>query len=161
MINEQTLSPHEAAILLAFTGAEEAVALLEVTRRSRLDLAQARSAVERLKLRGAVDQTGEQVDTRIALSDFGEQCRIHQIPELRLVTVLATQGTQPVQALQSRNDLDRAEAGAAFGALRRGGLLVIENNTAYLDPNADLSEVHVRQQLVGRVGTAGEVGLHE
>ena len=161
MTTEQTLSPHEAAILLTFTDAEEAVTLPEVTRRSGLDLAQARSAVERLKLRGAVDQTGEQVDTRIALSDFGEQCRIHQIPELRLVTVLATQGTQPVQALQSRNDLDRAEAGAAFGALRRAGLLAIENNEARLAPNADFSELHAHQQLVERIGATGTTALDD
>lgn len=161
MTTEQTVSPHEAAILLAFTGAEEVIALPELTRRSRLELAQARSAVERLKLRGAVDQTGEQVDTQIALSDFGEQCRAHQIPELRLVTVLTTHGAQPVQALQSRDDLDRAEAGAAFGALRRSGLLVIENNEARLAPNADFSELQARQQLVERIGATGQAALHD
>ncbi|MEZ4731950.1 MAG: phenylalanine--tRNA ligase subunit alpha [Caldilineaceae bacterium] len=160
-MTEQTLSPHEAAILITFNSAEEEIALPELTQRSQLELAQARSAVERLKLRGAVDQTGEQIDTQITLSDFGEQCRTQQIPELRLVTALTTHGAQPVGSLQSRDDLDRAEAGAAFGALRRSGLLVIENNKAHLATNADLSELQARQQLVERIGAAGEVAFHD
>ena len=110
MTTEQTLSPHEAAILLAFTSADEVLALPELTKRSDLDIAQARSAVERLKLRGAVDQAAEQVETRVALNDFGQQCRIQQIPELRLVSELVTHGALPVQALQIREDMDRAEA---------------------------------------------------
>lgn len=161
MLTEQTLSPHEAAILSAFSMADEDVALPELAQRSTMDLAQARSAVERLKLRGAVDQTGEQVDTQIALSEFGELCRAHQIPELRLVAALLTNGAQPVQALQTRADLDRAEAGAAFGALRRRGLLLIENNEVRLAPNANLSELHARQQLVERIGAAGVVARNE
>ncbi|MCE7979718.1 MAG: phenylalanine--tRNA ligase subunit alpha [Caldilinea sp. CFX5] len=161
MTFEQTVSPHEAAILLAFTAVDEEVALPALTKRSGLALAQARSAVERLKLRDAVDQTAEQVNTQVALNELGEQCRTRQIPELRLVTTLTTHGVQLVGALQSRDDLDRAEAGAAFGALRRNGLLVIENNEAHLAPNADLSELQARQQLVERIGVAGEVSLHE
>lgn len=159
MTTAQTLSPHEAAILLAFTTTDEEVALPELARRSTLDIAQARSAVERLKLRGAVDQTTEQIDIHVTLNEFGEQCRIQQLPELRLVTELTTHSAQPVQALQSRDDLDRAEAGAAFGALRRSGLLVIKANDAHLAPNADLSELQARQQLVERIGAAGVVAF--
>lgn len=159
MSTEQTLSPHEAACLLAFTRADEEIALPELAWRSELQVAQARSAVERLKLRNAVEQTAEQIDTSVTLNDFGQQCRAQGIPELRLVTAVANHGALPVQALQSRDDLDRSEAGAAFGALRRSGVLVIENNSVTLAPNADLSELHARQQLVEQIGASGEVTL--
>ena len=53
MSTEQTLSPHEAACLLAFTSADEEIALPELAWRSELQVAQARSAIERLKLRNA------------------------------------------------------------------------------------------------------------
>ncbi|MEZ4863985.1 MAG: phenylalanine--tRNA ligase subunit alpha [Caldilineaceae bacterium] len=161
MTTEQTLSPHEAVMLLAFTGAgaEEEVALPLLAGRSALDIAQARSAIERLKLRGAVTQTAEHVDTYVALSDFGRQCLAQQIPELRLVTDLLAQGPVPIQVLQSRDDLERAEAGAAFGALRRSSLLQITDGQAQLAPAADLAELRARQQLVERVGGAGEVAM--
>jgi len=161
MTTEQTLSPHEAAILLAFTTTDETLMLLELAKRGGLDIAQARSAVERLKLRGAVDQIAEQIEMIIALNDFGQQCRVQQIPELRLVDELVMHGALPVQALQIRADLDRAEAGAAFGALRRSGVVVIENNDARLASNVNLSELQARQQMVEQIGAAGELGLDE
>lgn len=160
MSTEQTLSPHEAACLLAFTSAAEEIALPELAWRSELQVAQARSAIERLKLRNAVEQTAEQIDTSVALNDFGQQCRAQGIPELRLVTAVANHGALPVQAVQSRDDLERSEAGAAFGALRRSGVLVIENNSVTLAPNADHSELQARQQLVEQIGATGEVALN-
>ncbi|MCB0126684.1 MAG: hypothetical protein KDE58_30710, partial [Caldilineaceae bacterium] len=65
--SQQPLSPHESALLLAFDGQDEAVALPEVATRSDLTVAQARSAIERLKLRGAVEQTAEWVETDVTL----------------------------------------------------------------------------------------------
>ncbi|MBX3015815.1 MAG: phenylalanine--tRNA ligase subunit alpha [Caldilineaceae bacterium] len=161
MTTEPTLSPHEAAMLLAFASTDEELALPELAQRSELDLAQARSAIERLKLRAAVAQTAEQLDTQITLSDFGQQCRVHQIPELRLVAVLQDQGSLPAATLQSRDDLERAEAGAAFGALRRSGLLVIDNNQVALAEQAELGELMARQQLVETIGMRGNVTRHE
>ncbi len=135
MSTEQTLSPHEAACLLAFSSADETLALPELAWRSELQVAQARSAIERLKLRNAVEQTTEQIETSVTLNDFGQQCQTQGIPELRLLTAVTDHGTLPVQAIQSRDDLERSEAGAAFGALRRNGVLVIDNNTVTLAPN--------------------------
>lgn len=160
MSTEQTLSPHEAACLLAFTSADEEIALPALAMRSELQVAQARSAIERLKLRNAVEQTAEQIETSVTLNDFGQQCHTRGIPELRLVTAVTNHGALPVQAVQSRDDLERSEAGAAFGALRRSGALVIDNNTVTLAPNADLSELHARQRLVEQVGGHGEVTLN-
>lgn len=160
MSTEQTLSPHEAACLLAFTNVDKELALAELAKRSELPLAQARSAVERLKLRNALEQTAEQIETRVTLNEFGRQCRVQGMPELRLVTAVANHGPLPVQTLQSRDDLERSEAGAAFGALRRSGVLVIDNNIVTLAANADLRELEARQQVVERIGASAEIALN-
>lgn len=157
----QPLSPHEAAMLLAFTDSAGTVSLPTLAEQSNLDLAQARSAIERLKLRAAVEQTAEQVETRVALSAFGQACVTEQIPELRLVAALQTHGSLPIQTLQAREDLDQAESGAAFGALRRNGVIVIEDGQARLATDVSLDELAARQQLVEQVGQAGEIALDQ
>ncbi|MEZ4672862.1 MAG: phenylalanine--tRNA ligase subunit alpha [Caldilineaceae bacterium] len=159
--NEQPLSPHEAALLLVFETEDGAVSLPELTVRSQLELAQARSAIERLKLRGAVAQTAEQVESYVTLSAFGHDCRVHQIPELRLITELQQKGPVPIPLLQDRSDLERAESGAAFGLLRRSGLLEIVNGQAKLVDGADLSELQARQHLVEQIGAVGEASVAE
>ncbi|MCB0111561.1 MAG: phenylalanine--tRNA ligase subunit alpha, partial [Caldilineaceae bacterium] len=157
--SQQPLSPHESALLLAFDGQDEAVALPEVATRSDLTVAQARSAIERLKLRGAVEQTAEWVETDVTLSEFGQTCRVHQIPELRLVAALQTGASLAIPVLQNRDDLARAESGAAFGMLRRSGLITIADGQARLAAGADLSELQARQQLVEQIGAAGGCNL--
>ena len=159
MTTEQTLSPHEAATLLAFITADEVVALPILAERGELEIAQARSAVERLKLRGAVAQVAEQVEAIISLTPFGGDCRSHQLPELRLLAELRGGKSITIQVLQTRDDLERAEIGAAFGALRRSGLITINDGLVQLASNADEHELAARQQLIERVGVAGEVSL--
>ena len=110
-------------------------------------------------LRGAVEQVAEEVEVFISLTPFGEDCRLYQLPELRLLADLQEGATVTIQELQTRDDLERTEIGAAFGALRRNGLIRITDGFVQLAPNADESEVTARQQLVEQVGTIGEVDL--
>lgn len=157
--SQQLLSPHEAALLLAFASNDEIVTLPTLVERSQLELAQARSAIERLKLRSAVIQVSEAVETTIGLNDFGQVCRLHQIPELRLIAVLQSDGPLPIQALQNRPDLERSESGAAFGLLRRYGLIQIADGYVHLIDDADLHELQARQQLIEQIGLAGQLQL--
>lgn len=158
-VNEAVLSPHEAAVLLAFPGGEEELDLGQIADCGEIDLAQARSAVERLKLRGAVEQTAERVATSVALTPFGLECAEHQLPELRLWAEVAARGAVPVAELQRRDDLPANEAGAAFGALKSQGVFVLDRGSVRLAPDADDAELRARQQLVARVQTAGELSL--
>jgi phenylalanyl-tRNA synthetase alpha chain len=149
MESNPILSPHEAAILLAF-GAEP-LWLDQIAAKSGLELAQARSAVERLKLKGALEQVAERGETRVSLSEAGRDALEKKIPELRLVETLQARGSLPVAELQRRDDLPPSEAGAAFGALKTRGLLVVEQGAARLAPGADLSELFARQELLAKV----------
>ncbi len=145
---EQVLSPHEAGILLAFVGENQSLWLEEIVQRSGLELAQARSAVERLKMKAALDQVAERAAAQVFLSEAGRDALERQIPELRLVKTLQARGAVPVAELQRRDDLPPSEAGAAFGALKTRGLLVLESGLARLADGADLSELHARQSFL-------------
>jgi len=160
MQTEQVLSPHEAAALLAFTGEQEELTLEQIAERAGLEVAQARSAVERLKLRGALAQTTEQIDTYIALTDLGQDRATKQLPELRLWASLVEKSALPLRELQTRDDLEPAEAGAAFGALKRLGLVQIAGEMVRPTAKADLQVFLAQQQFVEKVG-AGEVAINE
>ncbi|HMN28600.1 MAG TPA: phenylalanine--tRNA ligase subunit alpha, partial [Caldilineaceae bacterium] len=133
--------------------------LAQIAERGENELAQARSAVERVKLRGAVEQTDEQIETMLALTDFGEECARLQLPELRLWAAVASRGQVPVSELQRRNDLPASEAGAAFGALKTQGVFLLDRGQVRLASAADDAPWQARQQLVERIQAAGELSL--
>ncbi|MFN8495910.1 MAG: phenylalanine--tRNA ligase subunit alpha [Caldilineaceae bacterium] len=160
MSTEQILSPHEAVSLLAFPEPQAVLALEQIALRAGLEVAQARSAVERLKLRGAVTQTDEQIVAYVSLTPLGEIWAAQQLPELRLWRTLLEKGKQPVRDLQTRDDLTAAEAGAAFGALKQRRLVTIDGNMVRPTPNADITELEVRQRLVEQIGAAGEIAVN-
>jgi phenylalanyl-tRNA synthetase alpha chain len=150
------LNAHEAAILLALGDGE--LTLEALAGRAAIDVAQARSAVERLKLKGALKQTAEQVRTEVGLSPFGQECAAAGLPERRLLDELAAHGPRPAGELQQRPDLPASEAGAALGALRRAGVIELGNGLARLVAQADLSLWARRQALLVRLA-AGPVPL--
>jgi hypothetical protein len=155
---DTTLSPHEASILLAFTDSEQALWLETITQQSGLELAQARSAVERLKMKGALEQIEERVVSRVLLSEAGREMLEKNIPELRLVETLHARGAVPIADLQRRDDLPQDEAGAAFGWLKMSGLLALEKGQVRLADNADLGELRARQALLVKLA-AGPLPL--
>jgi phenylalanyl-tRNA synthetase alpha chain len=150
MESSQILSPHEASIILALASANQPLWLAEIARESGLELAQARSAVERLKMKAALEQVSERSEVRVLLSEAGRDVLEKKIPELRLVETLQARGAVAVAELQRRDDLLPSEAGAAFGALKTRGLLVLEQGQARLVEGADLSELLGRQELLAK-----------
>lgn len=155
---DTTLSPHEASILLAFTNIEQALWLETITQQSGLEPAQTRSAVERLKMKGALEQIDERVVSRVLLSETGREMLEKNIPELRLVETLQARGAVPIADLQRRDDLPQDEAGAAFGWLKMRGLLALENGQVRLADNANLGELRDRQALLAKLA-AGPLPL--
>ncbi|CAN5435918.1 phenylalanine--tRNA ligase subunit alpha [soil metagenome] len=156
---EQVLSPLEAAVLLAFGDEQEALVLEQIAERAEIEIAQARSSVERLKLKAALVQTEERAETIVALSELGQACITVQLPELRLWATLVAQGAMPIRELQMRDDLSAADAGAAFGALKRRGILLLDGQLARPAENADIRDLLVRQRLIEKIGAAGEVSV--
>jgi phenylalanyl-tRNA synthetase alpha chain len=159
MMNEAVLSPHEAATLLAFVEDDEELDLAQIAERGAIELAQTRSAVERLKLRAAVMQAAERVETTVSLSEFGLDCAQHGLPELRLWQTLTAHGSVALSALQRRDDLPPSETGAAFGALKTAGLVTVQDGQVSLRVGADDRPLRARQALLETVAAAGELDL--
>lgn len=154
-VAEVELSPHEAQLLTAFQESSEELSLTILTERAKLDIAQSRSAIERLKLKTAVEQSKETVESHVTLTEKGEECSAKQLPELRLWATLAEKGAVPIRDLQKRDDMDGKDAGAAFGALKKSGMLSLDKGQASLKEGADSSEWDNRQSFVAKVGGAG------
>lgn len=157
--NEVVLSPHEAATLLAFASDDEELNLAQIAERGEIDIAQARSSVERLKLRNAVEQAAEQTTITLSLSDFGVDCAHHELSELRLWRTLGSAGSVAVGEIQRRDDLPPSEAGAAFGALKTAGFVTVQAGQVQLREGADNRPLRARQALVEKVAAAAELNL--
>ena len=71
---EQVVSPLEVAVILAFGDDQATLTLEQITVRAGIEIAQARSSVERLKLKAALTQMDERVETVVALSELGQAC---------------------------------------------------------------------------------------
>lgn len=156
---EPVLSPLEAAVILAFGDKQATLTLEQIAAHAAIEIAQARSSVERLKLKAALTQIDERVETTVALSEQGHACVAQQLPELRLWATLTTQGAVSIPELQQRDDLSAADAGAAFGALKRRGVLLVDGQLARPAQNADISDLIARQHFIERIGAAGEVSV--
>jgi phenylalanyl-tRNA synthetase alpha chain len=161
MATEPVLSPHEGAVLLAFSEPGEELELDQIAGRSEITLAQARSAVERLKMRSALVQTAERAAASLSLSQAGRDYARSKSPELRLLEALAAGGPLPVRAVQSLPGLEPAEAGAAFGALKQQGALELDQGLVTLVAPSALADWEKRQRLLERVARAGEVALDD
>lgn len=153
---EPVLSPLEAAVILAFGDEQATLTLEQIADRAEIEIAQARSSVERLKLKAALTQIDEQVETMVSLSAQGQACVAQQLPELRLWATLTAQGAVSIRELQQRDDLSAADAGAAFGALKRRGVLQVDGQLARPAAHADISDLVVRQRFIEQIGAAGE-----
>ncbi len=156
---EQVLSPLEAAVILAFGDEQETLTLEQITIRAEIEIAQARSSVERLKLKAALAQIDEWLETIVALSELGQNAVTAQLPELRLWATLVAQGVMPIRELQVRDDLSVADAGAAFGALKRRGILLLDGQLVRPAENADIRDLLARQHLIEKIGATGAVSV--
>jgi phenylalanyl-tRNA synthetase alpha chain len=156
---EVELSPHEARLLMAFEDSSEELSLEILTSRAELETAQARSAIERLKLKTAVEQSKEVVETKLSLSEQGADCCKNKLPELRLWVTLTQSGAVPIRDLQKREDMDARDAGAAFGALKKSGMLKLDKGQARLVDGASAAQWDQRQSFLERVGVAESMAL--
>src|SRR5688572_18084099 len=105
MAEEAPLSPHEIGVLVALRDRAESE-LGEIAGLARIELAQARGAVERLKLRGFVEQTKEVVEQRAVLTVLGLSYASDGTPELRILERLRS-GAKTVQEAQTVPGLEK------------------------------------------------------
>ena len=117
------LSPNESRILVALAdGAERDVPA--IARDAGLEPDQARSAIEGLKAREHVEQTGETVDRRAVATERGRRYAESGLPELAILRLVAAEPSE-IAACQEIPGFDRKVLGTAFGQLRKSGLVAV------------------------------------
>lgn len=152
-VSKIELSPHEVALLTAFYNSEESILGLEdLSRLADLELSQVRSSIERLKMKDALLQASERIESFVTLSDSGQDCKAKKIPELRLWATLAERGSVAIAELQNRDDMERRDAGAAFGALKKRKAVVIDKGQVSLAEGADASALEQQQAFLVELG---------
>lgn len=117
------LTPNEAAVLRA-AEPDPARELAALAPAAGLREDQAQSGAEALVARGLLARE-EEVSARLVITEVGRAQAEQGVPELRIRRRLE-QGPATIQEAQDLPGLDKATVGAAFGALKRAGLVVVE-----------------------------------
>jgi len=154
MSADAPLSPNESRILVALAdGTERDVA--EIARDARLEHDQARSAIEGLKARGHVEQTGESIARRAVATELGRRYAASGLPEVAILRRVAAAPAE-IAACQELPGFDRKSLGTAFGQLRKQGLVTVsEGRVAPADGSgaADLEDAErTLRVLAARAG---------
>jgi phenylalanyl-tRNA synthetase alpha chain len=149
------LSPNESRILGALVdGTERDVAA--IARDARLEHDQARSAIEGLKARGHVQQTGETIERRAVATELGRRYAESGLPELAILRLVAAAPAE-IAACQELPGFDRKALGTAFGQLRKQGLVTVADGR--VTPSNGSAELEEIEGALRRLATAGGEGL--
>jgi phenylalanyl-tRNA synthetase alpha chain len=158
------LHPHEQRLLRAFTPAS-GDRLPTLAARAGIELAHARSAVERLREKQAVTVEREETRTVVMLTDRGREVCAHGLLPLRIAATAGHETGVTRETLATRLSLapgDAEDIGAAIGELKRLGALTVGPG-GLLEPSPDASDrmapLRATQALIERVAAAGSVLL--
>lgn len=142
------LTPNEAAVLRAAErDRPQEVAALAAAAGLRED--QVQSSAEALVARGLLERQ-EEVTARLVITDVGRAQAEHGVPELRIRRRLE-QGPATIQEAQDLPGLDKAAVGAAFGALKKAGLVVVEGASVRAAPGDGWAVHEAREALLRRL----------
>lgn len=145
------LTPNEQSILRA-AQAETAHGVADLARVANLREDQAQSSAEALVVRGLLARD-EVATVRLVITEPGRAQAEQGVPELRLRRRLE-QGPATIQEAQDLPGLDKATVGAAFGALKKAGLVVVEGPQVRASAG-DGWAIHVaREALLQRLASA-------
>lgn len=161
-----SLHPLEVKLLNAFTP-DTPAPLHALAARAKLELSHARSAVERLREKGAATVAREETRTLITLTDRGRELSEHQLLALRIVDIASKEEGVNRDTLAKHSRVTAADVediGSAIGELKRvgaitmgaGGMLV--PSAAAADATAPLRDT---QSLIDSVAAAGCVSLDD
>jgi phenylalanyl-tRNA synthetase alpha chain len=150
------LSPNESRILIALAdGGERDVSA--IARDARLDEDQARSAIEGLKARGHVEQTGESIDRRAVATELGRRFAERGLPELAILRHVAA-APADIAACQELPGYDRKTLGTAFGQLRKLGLVTVASGRV-APGDGGAAELEESEAALRRLAEVGGHGL--
>jgi phenylalanyl-tRNA synthetase alpha chain len=160
------LHPLEVRLLKSFTAGAPAT-LESLAGAAGLDLAHARSAIERLREKGAVTVAREETRTLVGLTERGQEVCQHEIVALRIVDIATHEGGIARDGLAGHARMtagDAEDIGTAIGELKRLGAIAIGPGgtlTPTADAPAATAPLRATQHLIRRVADAGTVVLEE
>lgn len=142
------LTPNEQAALRAATDAPLTIG--ELAKAAALRDDQAQSSAEGLVARGLLARE-EQTTTRLVLTDAGRaQLEQGGVPELRIRAKVQA-GAATVQDAQDLPGVDKATVGAAFGGLKKAGLLVVDGAKVSVAAGPGWAPHEARQAFLQRL----------
>jgi len=158
------LHPLEVKLLGSFApGAAETLAALAA--RAGLELAHARSAVERLREKNAVKVAREEQRTLVGLTDRGQELAEGKLLALRILDIATSERSVTRDSLAAHRGVppeERDDIGAAIGELKRLGAIGVGAG-GVLEPGASTevatAPLRAAQALIERVGAAGSIAL--
>lgn len=150
------LTPNEAAVLRAAPERPDDAPepLTALAPRAGLRPDQAQSSAEGLVARGLLSRE-EEATVRLVITDAGRAQAEQGVPELRIRRRLE-QGPATIQEAQDLPGLDKAAVGAAFGALKKAGLVVVEGPQVRAAPGDGWAVHEAREGLLRRLADAPE-----
>lgn len=159
-----SLHPLEVKLLSAFTpGTPDPLQVLAA--RARLDLSHARSAVERLREKGAATVAREETRTLVTLTDRGRELSEHQLLALRIIDIASHENGVSRDTLAKHHRVmasDLEDIGSAIGELKRAGAITMgASGTLVPSPSAADATAPLRgtQALIERLAAAESVAL--
>lgn len=160
------LHPLEVKLLNAFPPGEPA-ALEVLSQGAGLELAHARSAIERLREKGAVTVAREDTQTVVSLTDRGQEICQHELVALRVIDIASQETGTSRTTLASHARMTPADAediGTAIGDLKKRGAITIAGGgvlTPTPDVAAAIAPLRATQDLIRRIADAGTLILEE
>lgn len=161
------LSEHEGKVLGVLSSSSRdapvsETALYERLRGMKMQDAQARSAVEKLRSKGVVEVVREDTRDIISLGELGERYRQRGSPESRLRDALMRgERCSPGEWMKILN-LSQEEWGSAYGALKSLGYIVVASDGALeWKPHDAPDRVDALEDALRDIGEKGEMPLTE
>ena len=118
----RTLHPLEVRLLLAFEAGPEITAG-DVQQRLGYKLGQCNQAFSWLLAKDLLEETARRQRMEYSITELGREYRRNGTPESRIVSLLEAEGALHLPELAKRLGLENRDAGSAYGALAREGIL--------------------------------------
>ena len=162
MTSVEQLHPLEVRVLRAAAVAAPFTAA-DLMAAAGLNLGQCNQAFSWLLDKGLIAEQERAQVLRYELTALGDRYRREGLPEERIVALVRAEGPLPMPQLAARLGLEQREAGSAYGALARAGVLAMDaarQVSAAGGITAD-SRIAALRGLLDRLAGGGEVAAEE
>ena len=165
-VDAASLHPLEVKLIGSFAP-DTPDTLARLATRAGIDIAHARSAVERLREKGIVAVAREDVRTLVSLTDRGAELARHDLLALRIMDIAARESGTSRDTLSRHPRVtahDLEDIGSAIGELKRTGAITIAGGGTLVPTESAATAtapLRATQDLIGRIADAGSIALED